>query len=190
MAAKNKTMESQGCVDNTEQEQAASTYLEVESQLRKKAKFSSPSEESATCQVEEAHEPSENCIPTDTTVAANLKTVSKRNGTEEKKDSSAQSRCGRWSLNEKLMFLYGLSVYGKGRWKKISAYVPDRYVNILVVAFKCIIWFWLSLTSSPQISGPNQKPRSEGSETNGCRRKCVSAPGGASGSINGVSGRG
>lgn len=36
------------------------------------------------------------------------------------------SRCGRWSQDEKLMFLYGLSLFGKGRWKKIHAYVPDR----------------------------------------------------------------
>ena len=38
----------------------------------------------------------------------------------------ASSRCGRWSLDEKLMFLYGLSLFGKGRWKKIRAYVPNR----------------------------------------------------------------
>lgn len=35
-------------------------------------------------------------------------------------------RSGRWSLDEKIMFLYGLSKFGKGRWKKISVYVPDR----------------------------------------------------------------
>lgn len=39
---------------------------------------------------------------------------------------AASSRCGRWSLDEKLMFLYGLSLFGKGRWKKIHAYVPNR----------------------------------------------------------------
>ena len=42
----------------------------------------------------------------------------------------ASSRCGRWSLDEKLMFLYGLSLFGKGRWKKIRAYVPNRYVKL------------------------------------------------------------
>lgn len=42
-------------------------------------------------------------------------------------EAAAQaSRLGRWSLDEKIMFLYGLSLYGKGRWKKIHAYVPDR----------------------------------------------------------------
>jgi hypothetical protein len=31
-------------------------------------------------------------------------------------------------LDEKLLFLYGLKKYGKGRWKKISVYLPRRYV--------------------------------------------------------------
>ena len=35
-------------------------------------------------------------------------------------------RHGRWTLDEKLLFLYGLQQFGKGRWKKISAYVPHR----------------------------------------------------------------
>jgi hypothetical protein len=36
---------------------------------------------------------------------------------------------GRWSLDEKLCFLYGLQKFGKGRWKKISIYLPQRYVQ-------------------------------------------------------------
>jgi hypothetical protein len=35
-------------------------------------------------------------------------------------------RTGRWSLDEKILFLYGLQKFGKGRWKKISIYVPHR----------------------------------------------------------------
>ena len=35
-------------------------------------------------------------------------------------------RRGRWTLDEKLLFLYGLQQFGKGRWKKISAYIPHR----------------------------------------------------------------
>jgi hypothetical protein len=35
-------------------------------------------------------------------------------------------RTGRWSLDEKLLFLYGLRHYGKGRWKKMKAYLPLR----------------------------------------------------------------
>ena len=36
------------------------------------------------------------------------------------------SRSGRWSLDEKILFLFGLQKFGKGHWKKISMYVPDR----------------------------------------------------------------
>ena len=35
-------------------------------------------------------------------------------------------RAGRWSLDEKILFLFGLQKFGKGHWKKISMYVPDR----------------------------------------------------------------
>jgi Myb-like DNA-binding domain len=35
-------------------------------------------------------------------------------------------RVGRWTLDEKILFLYGLQEFGKGHWKKISAYVPGR----------------------------------------------------------------
>jgi Myb-like DNA-binding domain len=35
-------------------------------------------------------------------------------------------RVGRWTLDEKILFLYGLQKFGKGQWKKISAYVPGR----------------------------------------------------------------
>lgn len=37
-------------------------------------------------------------------------------------------RAGRWSLDEKILFLFGLQKFGKGHWKKISMYVPDRQV--------------------------------------------------------------
>jgi hypothetical protein len=35
-------------------------------------------------------------------------------------------RVGRWTSDEKVLFLYGLRKFGKGRWKKISLYVPGR----------------------------------------------------------------
>jgi hypothetical protein len=35
-------------------------------------------------------------------------------------------RSGRWSLDEKVLFLYGLQKFGKGRWKKMSVYLPNR----------------------------------------------------------------
>jgi hypothetical protein len=45
-------------------------------------------------------------------------------------------RVGRWTLDEKILFLFGLQKFGKGRWKKISTYVPQRYV--IVVVLQCI----------------------------------------------------
>lgn len=35
-------------------------------------------------------------------------------------------RTGRWTPDEKILFLYGLKSFGKGRWKKISVYLPNR----------------------------------------------------------------
>jgi hypothetical protein len=33
---------------------------------------------------------------------------------------------GRWSTAEKLLFLHGLKLFGRGRWKKISTFLPLR----------------------------------------------------------------
>ena len=35
-------------------------------------------------------------------------------------------RTGRWTPEEKILFLYGLKRFGKGRWKKMSIYLPHR----------------------------------------------------------------
>lgn len=35
-------------------------------------------------------------------------------------------RTGRWTLDEKLLFLYGLQKYGMGKWKWIQFYCPGR----------------------------------------------------------------
>jgi Myb-like DNA-binding domain len=42
---------------------------------------------------------------------------------------SKRNRIGRWTLDEKLLFLFGLQKFGKGRWKKISLYLPHRQVT-------------------------------------------------------------
>jgi hypothetical protein len=39
------------------------------------------------------------------------------------------SPTGRWTQEEKLLFLFGLKRFGKGRWKKMSVYLPHRYVR-------------------------------------------------------------
>ena len=48
------------------------------------------------------------------------------NFNEKNVKESGRLRVGRWTLDEKVLFLYGLKKFGKGRWKKISFYVPDR----------------------------------------------------------------
>jgi hypothetical protein len=35
-------------------------------------------------------------------------------------------KIGRWSTAEKLLFLHGLKLFGRGRWKKISTFLPLR----------------------------------------------------------------
>jgi hypothetical protein len=51
-------------------------------------------------------------------------TVNPRKGS----DRNPSHRSGRWTLDEKILFLYGLQKFGKGRWKKMSVYLPNRYV--------------------------------------------------------------
>jgi hypothetical protein len=38
----------------------------------------------------------------------------------------AVPRSGRWTLDEKVLFLYGLQKYGRGKWKQIQCYCPGR----------------------------------------------------------------
>ena len=42
------------------------------------------------------------------------------------KRSKPAQRSGRWTPDEKILFLYGLKRYGKGRWKKMSTFLPHR----------------------------------------------------------------
>jgi hypothetical protein len=43
-----------------------------------------------------------------------------------KPESPSAFRSGRWTLDEKIMFLYALRKFGKGRWKKMKVYLPHR----------------------------------------------------------------
>ena len=52
---------------------------------------------------------------------------SKRRGSSSKKARRAFNK-GRWSDEEKLLFLVGLRKYGKGRWKQIGRVLTTRYV--------------------------------------------------------------
>lgn len=45
-------------------------------------------------------------------------------------NNSGPGRSGRWTPDEKLLFLHGLKLHGRGRWKKIRYYLPTRYVTM------------------------------------------------------------
>jgi hypothetical protein len=62
---------------------------------------------------------------TDESMMDTTTTVSPRKGS----DRNPSHRTGRWTLDEKVLFLYGLKKFGKGRWKKMSVYLPNRYVS-------------------------------------------------------------
>lgn len=96
-------------------EQIENTYTSVENRLKKKLKLdvSSPT----SIRMESVWRE---------TSAANETSKSPANTGMKEITPQEAPRAGRWSLDEKIMFLYGLSKYGKGRWKKISVYVPDR----------------------------------------------------------------
>ena len=49
-------------------------------------------------------------------------------------------RTGRWTPDENILFLYGLKRFGKGRWKKMSIYLPHRYVFHNMMADSLVIW--------------------------------------------------
>lgn len=93
---------------------AVNSYEEAEEQLHKKARVSDGKRSPVSI--------SEILLGGGNSAAG---VVSASNSDTEDKGAS-RVKSGRWSLDEKLMFLYGLSVFGKGRWKKIHAYVPER----------------------------------------------------------------
>jgi hypothetical protein len=76
--------------------------------------------------------------------------------------SVAAPRSGRWTLDEKVLFLYGLQKYGRGKWKYIQSYCPGRCVFYFAL---CVCYgkpyHVLNLTH-PQVVGPNQEPRPKG----------------------------
>ena len=71
--------------------------------------------------------PSETQLSEANTVVAAI-AANGNNGTMNTAKAAPQPpvRAGRWSLDEKILFLFGLQKFGKGHWKKISMYVPDR----------------------------------------------------------------
>lgn len=57
------------------------------------------------------------CIVTDLCVSSPKETLQKK---------LQGKRAGRWSPEEKLLFLHGLKQFGRGRWKKIQTLLQTR----------------------------------------------------------------
>ena len=121
--------------DNTTsiQAEAINSYLAVEERLssHKKAKLETNEDTKLPVLAPAVTASSDKSLAasmptTDVAVSADAMDNVATKETSTPEAEVASSRCGRWSLDEKLMFLYGLSLFGKGRWKKIHAYVPDR----------------------------------------------------------------
>ena len=97
--------------NSSAEDDTANSYVEAEDRLRKKARLDDGQRSPVSI--------------SDFLTSGSTSDSGQSNVPEEKKDG-AQVKSGRWSLDEKLMFLYGLSLFGKGRWKKIHMYVPER----------------------------------------------------------------
>lgn len=44
--------------------------------------------------------------------------------------ATPEPRSGRWTIDEKILFLYGLQKYGRGKWRQIQSYCPGRCVAL------------------------------------------------------------
>jgi hypothetical protein len=81
-------------------------------------------EEISQIKKENGQEDAASRTSTDDSMMDTTTTVCSRKGS----DRNPSHRSGRWTLDEKVLFLYGLQKFGKGRWKKMSVYLPNRYV--------------------------------------------------------------
>lgn len=79
------------------------------------------------CQIKKDNVPEDAAsrTSTDDSMLDTTTTVNTRKGS----DRNPSHRTGRWTLDEKVLFLYGLQKFGKGRWKKMSVYLPNRYAS-------------------------------------------------------------
>lgn len=88
-------------------------------------------ESSAAIQCSSSESSNTDSDPSSSTCGQVVKDVKPRDGSNviAKPDNSNGGppfRTGRWTPDEKILFLYGLRMFGKGRWKKMSVYLPQR----------------------------------------------------------------
>ena len=81
-----------------------------------------PSSAEAMLRIKEAHE-----LMDQRESARERASLSSHPGSESATGSSTVAwRTGRWTMDEKILFLYALRKFGKGRWKKMKTYLPQR----------------------------------------------------------------
>jgi hypothetical protein len=91
---------------------------------KKKEEVEHPAREEAKSELPDDVDPSSvvSAVNTDESSESSLPDIITITGTVQ--------RAGRWTPDEKILFLYGLKRFGKGRWKKMSIYLPHRYVCV------------------------------------------------------------
>lgn len=122
--------------DNGE-DATVSSYSQVEEQLHKRAKLCSSEDSCSEVVSRSSHQPHlrhehmsgpKSPVSIAEFLASGSSSESEQTHSSDEKSNPVlgATKSGRWSLDEKLLFLYGLSIEGKGRWKRIHKYVPER----------------------------------------------------------------
>ena len=57
------------------------------------------------------------------------KRKTKKRSYNKDKPSTGSTKGGRWTYDEKKMFLKGIRVFGRGKWSSIAKDIPTRYVR-------------------------------------------------------------
>ena len=74
-----------------------------------------------------------------TATSSGLKTKSKNCSEHKKVKNKAKKTChlpnkiGRWENWECMLFLDGLKIHGKGKWKQIALLIPTRLVDLFLI---------------------------------------------------------
>ena len=63
----------------------------------------------------------------------------KKRSYKYKPTTGSSTKGGRWTYEEKNMFLNGVLKFGRGKWSSIAQDIPSRYVSIHIYIFKVFL---------------------------------------------------